>query len=98
MSKPDKIAAVVNPQSAGGKTARDWPQLAAALESRLGRVVTRFTGEPGAGIAITRGLLREGFDLIVAVGGDGTINEAANGFFHQDSLVRPQAALGILPL
>ncbi len=98
MSKPGKIAAVVNPQSAGGKTAREWPQLAAALESRLGPVVTRFTGEPGAGIAITRGLLREGFDLIVAVGGDGTINEAANGFFHQDSLVRPQAALGILPL
>jgi len=98
MSKPGKIAAVVNPQSAGGKTARKWPQLAAALESRLGPVVTRFTGEPGAGIAITRALLREGFDLIVAVGGDGTINEAANGFFHQDRLVRPQAALGILPL
>jgi YegS/Rv2252/BmrU family lipid kinase len=98
MMKPGKIAAVVNPQSAGGKTAREWPQLAQLIESRLGAVVTRFTHEQGAGIAITRGLLREGFDLIIAVGGDGTINEVANGFFHQDRLIRPEAALGILPL
>ena len=98
MSKPGKIAAVINPQSAGGKTARHWPQLAQLLESRLGPIVTRFTGEQGAGIAITRSLLHEGFDLVVAVGGDGTINEVANGFFHRDRLVRPEAALGVLPL
>lgn len=98
MSKPGKIAAVVNPHSAGGRTARRWPQLAHLLESRLGRVTSRFTGEQGGAIAITSGLLREGFDLVIAVGGDGTINEVANGFFHQDRLVRPEAALGILPL
>lgn len=97
MSKPSKIAAVVNPHSAGGRTARQWPHLAAMLESRLGSVVTRFTGEPGGGIAITRGLLREGCDLIIAVGGDGTVNEVVNGFFDRDRLVRPEAALGILP-
>jgi diacylglycerol kinase (ATP) len=98
MTKPAKITAVVNPHSAGGRTARQWPQLAAMLESRLGRVVTRFTSEPGAGIAITRGLLREGCDLIIAVGGDGTINEVANGFFDKDQMVRPEAVIGILPL
>jgi diacylglycerol kinase (ATP) len=98
MIKPAKIAAVVNPHSAGGRTARQWPQLAAMLENRLGRVATRFTGESGDGIAITRGLLREGYDLIIAVGGDGTINEIANGFFEKDRMVRPEAVIGILPL
>jgi diacylglycerol kinase (ATP) len=98
MSKPAKIAAVVNLHSARGRTARHWPQLAAMLESRLGRVITRFTSEPGAGIAITRGLLREGCDLIIAVGGDGTVNEVANGFFDKDQMVRAEAVIGILPL
>ena len=98
MSKLQKIAAVVNPHSAGGRTARRWPELANLLERRLGPVTTRFTDEHAAGIALTRGLLREGFDLIIAVGGDGTINEVANGFFDQDRLIRPEAALGILPL
>ena len=98
MSKLQKIAVVVNPHSAGGRTARRWPELANLLERRLGPVTTRFTDEHAAGIALTRGLLREGFDLIIAVGGDGTINEVANGFFDQDRLIRPEAALGILPL
>ncbi|HET9178435.1 MAG TPA: diacylglycerol kinase family protein [Terriglobia bacterium] len=98
MSTPSKIAAVVNPHSAGGRTARHWPQLAAMLESRLGHVITRFTSEPGAGIAIARALLREGCDLIIAVGGDGTVNEVANGFFDKDQMVWPEAVLGILPL
>ena len=98
MSKSAKIAAVVNPHSAGGKTAREWPQVARQLENRLGPVTTRFTSEPGAGITIARGLLREGCDLVIAVGGDGTANEVANGFFDKDRLVRPEATLGILPL
>jgi diacylglycerol kinase (ATP) len=98
MSKPGKIAAVVNPHSSGGRTAHEWPQLAQLLESRLGHIAARFTGEPGGGIAITRGLLRDGYDLIIAIGGDGTINEVANGFFDQGRVIRPEAALGILPL
>lgn len=98
MSMPKKIAAVVNPHSAGGRTAKRWPELAGLLERRLGPVTTRFTDAHGAGITITRDLLREGFELIIAVGGDGTINEVANGFFDQDRPIRAEATLGILPL
>ena len=31
---------------------------------------------------MTRKLLKEGYKNIAVVGGDGTINEVANGFFH----------------
>lgn len=98
MTTPPKVAAIVNPCAAGGETARRWPELQSLLERSLGPVMVRFTEAPGAGIAITRELLREGYDLLVAVGGDGTINEVANGFFEQEQIIRPEARLGILPL
>ncbi len=98
MTQMDKIAAVVNPRSGGGKTGKRWPQISRALEERIGPVSVRFTKTSGDGIALARELLREGHTLIVAVGGDGTVNEVANGFLENDQPVRPEAVLGIFPL
>jgi YegS/Rv2252/BmrU family lipid kinase len=97
MNQWGKIATVVNPHSAGGRTGKRWPSLSYTLERRLGPVETRFTEHRGHAISLTRDLLHEGYDLIVAVGGDGTFNEVANGFIEADQLVRPSARLGILP-
>lgn len=47
---------------------------------------------------LSRELLQQGFDRIIAAGGDGTINEVANGFLQNDAAIRPEAALAILPL
>lgn len=91
------IAAVVNPQSASGKTKREWPSIARALEGRAGDVTARFTKQRGHAIALTRELLEQGFETIVAVGGDGTVNEVANGFFRDGRPVRENAKLGVLP-
>ncbi|HEV2178655.1 MAG TPA: diacylglycerol kinase family protein [Terriglobia bacterium] len=98
MGECKKIAAVVNPQSAQGRTARVWPDIARALGDRLESVTVRFTDSHGHAIHLTRELLRQGFDFIVAVGGDGTINEVANGFLEDDEPVRRGAQLGILPI
>lgn len=98
MTTPSKIAAIVNPCAAGGRTARRWPELQNLLETSLGTVTTKFTPAPGAAALIAREFLREDYDLLIAVGGDGTINEVANGFFEHDQLIRPDARLGILPL
>ncbi len=97
MPRLQKVAAVVNPRSAGGKTVRLWPHIARLLEQRLGPVTARFTEAAGDGIRLARELLKQGYDFIVAVGGDGTINEVANGFLKDDEPVRPDACLGILP-
>src|SRR5260370_21198682 len=49
------------------------------------------TSGPGAAVALARGCVADGVGLIVAAGGDGTINEVAEGMVHS---VVP---LGILP-
>lgn len=91
-------AVIVNPRSAGGRTGKGWPAIAACLQARLGPLETRFTERPGHGILLARDLLEQGFDHLLAAGGDGTIHEVANGFLRDDQPIRPQACLGILPL
>jgi diacylglycerol kinase (ATP) len=49
------------------------------------------TSGPNDATRIARDAANAGADLIVVLGGDGTINEAVNGMIHSD------AALGILP-
>jgi diacylglycerol kinase family enzyme len=44
-----------------------------------------------------RDALRDGHMEIVAVGGDGTANEAVNGFFEHGAHVSPDAVLSIVP-
>ncbi len=97
MMRFNKIAAIVNPSSAGGSTGKQWPRIARIFEDRLGPVTPRFTNAPGHAIQLARDSLAEGCDLIIAVGGDGTFNEVANGFIEKDGLVRPDSCLGIVP-
>jgi YegS/Rv2252/BmrU family lipid kinase len=91
-------AVIVNPHSASGKTAKQWPIMRSAIESKLGRFEARFTEGAGHATALARELLDLGFDRIIAVGGDGTFSEVANGFIRDDRPIRPQACLGIVPL
>lgn len=89
---------VVNPRSAGGATGRKWARLEAEARSVLGDLRVGMTGRPLEAIELTRAALVAGHRLILAVGGDGTLNEVTNGFFHPDGrLVAPGASLGLLP-
>ncbi len=101
MATTSRIRAIVNPNSSHGRTRGAWPKMHQALEAALGPVEVAFTDAQMAATQHTRAALQDGVDLIVAVGGDGTVNEVVNGFFHPPSgpenvLVRPQAALALL--
>ncbi|HXU74512.1 MAG TPA: diacylglycerol kinase family protein [Polyangia bacterium] len=88
---------VVNPQSAGGKTERRWPELRATIQEAYGSFEERFTRAAGDATEMTRKALRDGAELVVAVGGDGTINEVVNGFFDGEQAIAPKASFGIVP-
>jgi YegS/Rv2252/BmrU family lipid kinase len=94
---------VVNPRSAHGATARHFDTINQAVRGALGDCEHAFTETAMHAADLTREALRRGHDLIVAVGGDGTINEVVNGFFHPPApgqptrAINPAAALAILP-
>jgi YegS/Rv2252/BmrU family lipid kinase len=88
---------VVNPRSANGATGKRWAELAATIGRMLSDFGVEFTKGPMDAVAITRNAVKQGYQCIVAVGGDGTINEVTNGFFEDGKVLNPQAALGVLP-
>jgi YegS/Rv2252/BmrU family lipid kinase len=94
---------VVNPRSAHGATARHFDRIVQAVRGELGDVDHAFTEHAMHAADLTREALRAGHDLVIAVGGDGTINEVVNGFFQPavpgeaPRPVRAGAALAMLP-
>lgn len=88
---------VVNPKSAGGTTGRRWGELVATIARTLSDFGVEFTRGEMDAMHITRKAIKVGYECIVAVGGDGTINEVVNGFFEDGKVINSQAALGVLP-
>src|SRR5215210_1662037 len=84
---------IVNPASAGGSTGRAWPGVASAVRSHFGPFEVAFTKRSGEAVEIAEREARAGRRFIIACGGDGTINEVANGLLRSES----EAELGILP-
>ena len=78
----NEMILLLNPNSQGGNTGKNWILTYSKVKEFLPtnhRII--FTKKTNDGILITRKLLRKGYENIVAIGGDGTINEIANGFF-----------------
>lgn len=87
---------VVNPRSAGGRTAREWPRIERALRAAYPHMRLAMTENRGDATSLVRDALREGAHEIVAVGGDGTINEAVNGLFDAEGPIAPEAVFGFV--
>jgi YegS/Rv2252/BmrU family lipid kinase len=87
--------AIINPKSATGRTARAWRRIRSRLDQEF---VSYETRAPDHAIELTTAALKRGVRTVIAVGGDGTINEVVNGFFERGRPIEPEAVLGVIPL
>jgi diacylglycerol kinase (ATP) len=87
---------ILNPGSAGGRSRRAFPEVFdAACRRRIS-----FDYEVCRSLEHARDLSwkanRARYDVVVAVGGDGTINSVLNGFYDDTGTRMSDAALGVL--
>ena len=87
---------VVNPKSASGQTRADWPKIKPQLEKLFPGMQVAQSQARGEIAQLVRAALKDGHLDVIAVGGDGTINEAVNGFFENGAPVSPDAVLGFV--
>ena len=87
---------IVNPHSSNGRTGRIWPHFQGILERRFGPLHCDLTRSVLHARELASRALQNGYDLVLAVGGDGTINEVLNGFFRDGAPLNPRAVLGYL--
>ena len=89
------VVFIVNPASANGSTGRRWAEMArrAASAGVVGEML--ITSGPGDAVGLAKRAAADGAELVVAVGGDGTVHEVVNGLMQADAEKRPE--LAVLP-
>lgn len=92
-----RTCAIVNPVAGRGRVRRLWPELRDGLHAALPSLTVRRTTRPKQATTFTRAALADGYDQIVAVGGDGTLHEVVNGYFESDGSPIP-STIPLVPI
>ena len=91
-----RTVVIVNPKSQGGKLGKRWTEVGEILGRAFpfDEVMTQGVGDA---TRLAREALKGGAERIVAIGGDGTVNEVVNGFFDNGAPIAPNATFGLIP-
>jgi lipid kinase, YegS/Rv2252/BmrU family len=87
----ERFCLITNPTSKSGTAGAYIEQVKALLDAQGADYEIRETQRPGHATELAKAAVNEGFDVIVAVGGDGTMRETALSVVHTDRV------LGLLP-
>ncbi len=93
-----RIKVVLNPYANRWGADARLPEVETALKNANLNYVIAKTSGPGDGTRLTRTAVSEGFDAVIAAGGDGTISEVANGLIAATPPDAPTLPMGILPI
>jgi len=87
-----KIAFIINPFSGTGRKEDLSGMIKRGLDQSFGKPEIVFTKSRGHATELAKDFVKKGFQIVVAVGGDGTVNEVARSLIHTDT------SLGIIPI
>ncbi|WP_129672875.1 diacylglycerol kinase family protein [Candidatus Chloroploca sp. Khr17] len=93
-----KICVILNPAAGRGVAGQRRAELEAALRRADLPYTLVATHSRGGATELAFQAIDRGFDCLVAVGGDGTINEVVNGIIGSRQRDLGDATLGIIPL
>jgi diacylglycerol kinase (ATP) len=88
----EKIFLIINKYAGHGLGEKAIKSVVPFLKSQDYTVEYAFTSHPGHAIELATKASTDGFNLVVAVGGDGTVNEVAQG------LIGTNTTMGIVPM
>jgi len=91
------LAVIANPHAGDGRVGRELPALERGLADRGLEYSLRLTDGPGDATRLATDAMDAGVRFLVAVGGDGTIQEVVNGMFRDGRPIVDDPVLGLVP-
>ena len=89
-----KTALLINPQANHGQAELVVDQVISLIRERVDPVIM-MTKKPGHAVELARDAVDQGVELLISVGGDGTVHEAVNGMVIGG---KTGTTLGIIPI
>lgn len=93
-----KFCLIINPIAGKGAAQKAVPEIKQLLDNLDIDYVIHLTEYPGHAIELAEEAGSNGFQTVVAVGGDGTVNEVINGLMHAANAGRLTSNLAVLPV
>jgi len=94
--KKNRWKVIINPKAGSGRGSKDWPIIKSTLESKGLDFDFEFTKKRYHAVELTVTAINNGYRYILAVGGDGTVNEIVNGIFIQQATSTKDILLGTI--
>jgi YegS/Rv2252/BmrU family lipid kinase len=95
--KNNKWFVAINPMAGGGKAKKNWGEISQLLRQMGIEFDFGFSRQHAHLITLVREAVVGGYRKIIAVGGDGTANEAINGICTQDEVPTKEITFALIP-
>ncbi len=95
---PNRWLVVANPISGQGRAMHHRHEIEAVLRRHGIDYDFTVSERPGHAVELVARAVERGCRRVLAIGGDGTVNECANGIFRQPAAPTDEVLLGVMPI